>query len=157
MAEQAKTISATGTITKAEILEPRFPQNAPEGAFDLNFIVKRDDNGEEVEISLEVSFAPLPNNTQMTRYETTMHQLKTLGYQYGEDLSQLGTLVGVNCGIYGKQGFSKKTGNEYWTWYFSSQTRRAVTDFAARIAKMRAAAAAVTGTPAGGEEVDPFA
>lgn len=146
---EAETASDTGNIIAADILDPRWPDPSQPDAFDLVFKVKRDSNEEEVEVSLEVSMATLPKNQQMTRLESALAQLKSIGYEFGEDFSRLDTLVGKNVGIYGSKFYAKKSGKPYWAWYFSSVSRRRVSNFAERLAKMRANAGG------GGEVIDP--
>ncbi len=109
-----------GVIKSVEPIEPRF-KDMGENAFELLFVVDIEEKG-EFEVFLEVSQrygqGTLQNKTQL---EITNETLKGLGYEKGNDLSDLDSLTGKACRIRAKEGT-----NGRMNFYFSSNNRTAI-------------------------------
>lgn len=127
--DKPETITVSGVIEEAGVYEPRF-DTSPAGAYELVFDIKREDNNEVITIYLEVSMAMCGfKKDDITRYEYAENTLKSIGYKHGDDFSNIESLVGSRVDVYGKKQFSKSTGKEYWSWFFSSgNSRKKISD-----------------------------
>jgi hypothetical protein len=107
-------------IDGVELLEPRFKE-AGENAFDLCFSCP-DEEGQPVEVFVEVSGrygqGVLAAKTQ---FEIATEQLKSLGYDHGNDFSRVDELIGKPCRIK-----AKLTTKGNMVYYFTNQRRETV-------------------------------
>lgn len=122
--EQPTTVTTNGVITDIGLYEPRF-ESSPAGAYEIGVDIKREDNGETIQINLEVSMAMCGfKSDDMTRYAFAVQTLKGIGYEHDDDFSAIDSLIGKVVAVYGKKQYSKKTGKEYWSWNFSQASAR---------------------------------
>lgn len=88
-------------IKAVDIIEPRFKESG-ENAFEVQFTVE-DEEGKEIELFLEVSdragMGTLAGKSQM---QITKETLGHLGYKFGDDYSQVETLIGSPCRVRAK-------------------------------------------------------
>lgn len=117
----AEQIEADGTITAAGMIISRFAKEGEE-RYALEVKVQRSDTNEivSIELDLEMDDKTDNNGRPFCPFETTVKTLRGLGYKYGDDLSQVDTLVGVSAHITNKPKWSK--GRLYDNWKFSRTT-----------------------------------
>ena len=117
----AEQIEADGTITAAGMIISRFAKEGEE-RYALEVKVQRSDTNEivSIELDLEMDDKTDSKGRPFCPFETTVKTLKGLGYKWGDDLSQVDTLVGVNAHITNKPKWVK--GRCYDNWKFSRTT-----------------------------------
>ena len=147
-------------IEGVELLEPRFKE-AGENAFELCFSCN-DEEGQPVEVFVEVSGRYGQGTlSAKTQFEIATDQLKSLGYEHGNDFSRVDELIGKDCRIKAKLNTK---GN--MVYYFTNQRRDPVAKegvqakVAAILAQMKAMKPGGAGAaPAASQsaEANPFA
>ena len=117
----AEQIEADGTITAAGMIISRFAKEGEE-RYALEVKVQRSDTNEivSIELDLEMDDKTDSKGRPFCPFETTVKTLRGLGYKFGDDLSQVDTLVGVNAHITNKPKWVK--GRLYDNWKFSRTT-----------------------------------
>ena len=117
----AEQIEADGTITAAGMIISRFAKEGEE-RYALEVKVQRSDTNEivSIELDLEMDDKTDSKGRPFCPFETTVKTLRGLGYKWGDDLSQVDTLVGVNAHITNKPKWVK--GRLYDNWKFSRTT-----------------------------------
>ena len=112
---------ADGIITAAGMVTSRFAKEGEE-RYALEVQVRRDDNQEivRIELDLELDDKTDKNGRTYCPFESTCKTLKTLGYQYGDDLSQVDTLVDKPAHITNTPKWVN--GRRYDNWRFSRVT-----------------------------------
>lgn len=112
---------ADGIITAAGMVTSRFAKEGEE-RYALEVQVRRNDNQEiiRVELDLELDDKTDKNGRVFCPFETTCKTLKGLGYQYGDDLSQVDTLVDKPAHLVNTPKWTN--GKRYDNWRFSRVT-----------------------------------
>ena len=117
----AEQIEADDTITAAGMIISRFAKEGEE-RYALEVKVQRRDTNEivSIELDLEMDDKTDSKGRAFCPFEGTIKTLKGLGYKFGDDLSQVDTLVGVSAHITNKPKWVK--GRLYDNWKFSRTT-----------------------------------
>jgi hypothetical protein len=112
---------ADGKIIAAGMVMSRFAKEG-EDRIALEIKVQRNDTQQIVSIELDLELDDKTDKSGRTfcPFEGTCKTLKGLGYKYGDDLSQVDTLVGSDCHITNTPKWSN--GKKYDNWKFSRQS-----------------------------------
>lgn len=111
-------VNAQAQITNVDICNSRFRNDE----YVIVLTCNRLDNGEQIEIELDLSCREVRTNDgkdTFIPYIRTSEKLKGIGYQFGDDFSQVETLVDKVVDVYGKKRYSATSGKGYWNWSLS--------------------------------------